>query len=1333
TSAAVVVGVMTDKNNATTFVPIDTVKPTASSTWFEAEIDLDSYTQNGHFIALKTYFTSTFTPLYIDNVVVRPISSCKRPDNLTVSNILHNSADISFTTYNGESSWEIAYGPAGFNPDAEDAQIVSAHSNPFTLTGLDDATYYECYVRSNCENESSFWSFRCSFTTTCLSFYTAPFASNFSTGVPPLCWNRYGVSASRILDSTRTLDLFPTTSGWTMETGNGIVEPHAKVNVFGSSCQYWLVTPIIDITELTTPYLYFDLALTDFGNDNPIENLNAQADDKFMVAVSTDGGASWTTENTILWSNAGGADHIYNRISRGGEMISIPLTHYLDNGSSLRFAFYVESTVSGGDNDLHIGNILISDEISCFKAQQPKVTALTGNSIRIGWTIQSTTETQWEVAYGRKGFDLNSDTAVIETVTTNTYLIENLETNTKYDIYLRTICDGTPTRWAKKLTVLTSQQDYESVPYTCNFEDPTQNAGWQFVRNTSATAVNNWAIDTAVHFGDEAQGHALYISKDNGVTNEYNMAAVSNVWAYRDIYFTEGVEYLLTFKWKAKGESSYDCLKVYIGIPDTAANSSTVPVGATLLSTTPLSSQSSWQNAEYVLSGAQYAGTMQRLYFYWKNDASSGNNPPAAIDDITISEIVCGRPNLVRSLNYTPNGADITFEPASSSDNQWELVYGRVGFDPDQATPIEITASLYTLTNLLPGTFYEVYVRTNCGDRTSIWSSVHSFRTSCGTIATLPFIENMDTYTTGATSFPVCWTRNSTSSTSYPQISSSYTHSSPRSLYFNLSDSVITNNLITTPEFDASIPINSLMVSFWMYKNSNAGHFKVGVMSNPLDITTFETIQTFNNNISPTAYQEVSLAGYTGNGHYIAFLFDSTIVNHNSNMNHSVYLDDLKIRTIPTCSRPSDLTVVDVLQTEAILSWTSHGSETEWELMYDTIAFNPDMGLVGQIVSATSTPFTLTNLEFNKTYYVCVRAKCSDSDLSEWCLNNVSFTTLCSSYQFPFTENFANTTFPTTCWQKWSGWVDSTVISGGSWNRVDNNNGINGTHVKLNIYGLSTKSWLVSPPIDLSTAVHPKLYFDLALTDYGNDDAIEHSGTQTDDKFMVLVSSDFGATWSQRTIWNNSLENPGDYVYDLIYHKAKTIEIDLQNFATASNPIMIAFYGESTVSGGDNDLHIGNIRISEPISCMKPYALQLDSTSNSELMISWSQGRDETAYDVAYGLPGFNLNDENSYTLLTNVMDTFAVINGLIANATYEIYVRSNCGSDVSEWTLPERYKTAPILATIPYVCNFEDENENRQWLFANNSSATASNWYIDTAVNSIYDTNGTHALYISN
>ncbi|MCR5657727.1 MAG: fibronectin type III domain-containing protein [Bacteroidales bacterium] len=350
------------------------------------------------------------------------------------------------------------------------------------------------------------------------------------------------------------------------------------------------------------------------------------------------------------------------------------------------------------------------------------------------------------------------------------------------------------------------------------------------------------------------------------------------------------------------------------------------------------------------------------------------------------------------------------------------------------------------------------------------------------------------------------------------------------------------------------------------------------------------------------------------------------------------------------CAAPTNLEITDVTGTTATLSWTAGYRETEWTVKYKTSSQAWDNA---NVETVSGDPIlALRDLATCTTYNVQVYN----------CENYVSgnFTT---AAEIPLNEAFATSSAPTG-WTRYSALL-STVMEGGSmgnptssgWNFGTGNN-IFDSHAKANIYGTSCKYWLVTPTLLMEDNV--QLTFDMALTVWSSSSSSSPTpGGQADDRFVVLIQTERG--WEILREWNNS---GSEYVYDEITNAAtgQTVAINLSSYAGQN--IAIAFYGESTASNGDNNMHIDNVSIDYIPSCAKPTGLAKSDVTAHEATISWTS--DAAAWQV-------QLNDEEPI----DVEETTYTFESLTPETAYTAKVRANCDGTYSEWTNAVSFTTA--------------------------------------------------------
>ena len=206
TSPAILeVGVMDDPADASTFTPVQTFSIPAYYSGIPYEVLFYTYTGNGHYIAIRNISPADVTASFnLDNVTLDVAPACARPQYLTATASTTNSVTLSWVAAPGQTEWEIAYGNFGFNPD-NTTQTVTATSNPFTVTGLQESTTYQFYVRALCgSSEVSAWSQATSGATGC-GLTALPYTEDFeayqgttyedNNGIAPSCWTAYGTNS----------------------------------------------------------------------------------------------------------------------------------------------------------------------------------------------------------------------------------------------------------------------------------------------------------------------------------------------------------------------------------------------------------------------------------------------------------------------------------------------------------------------------------------------------------------------------------------------------------------------------------------------------------------------------------------------------------------------------------------------------------------------------------------------------------------------------------------------------------------------------------------------------------------------------------------------------------------------------------------------------------------------------------------------------------------------------------------------------------------------------------------------------------------------------------
>ena len=646
---------------------------------------------------------------------------CAKPSSVAPADITSNSATINWT---GESdNYNVQYKKKTETAWTDRATNYSGTS--IGLTGLEANTEYQVQVQSICEgNITSGWK-GISFETPCQAESTFPFYENFNSlttsGEIPGCWDN---------DEGTTTNANYKWSYYATGHEGKCIRFNSYSNSYNTN---FLKTVPMNLPAGKTMQLRF-------WYKNPTGG-------DFSIYISTDGG---TTHTAVL------KEHLANRTDWTEE--EIVLGKYVGQ-SNVAIVFKGTSNNGSGDAYIYLDDVFVEEAPTCPKQSGLQYTDVTSSSVTLDWTAGTNEQDHWDVF-------ITDDVTVIPNANTtptvvNTankpYTHSGLTDGKTYYAFVRARCSDTDqSPWTTACRFTTPQTPIVidgDHPYSNNFESECD---WMFV---NGDYINKWCYGSAAN-NTEGGSKAIYISNDNGVTNAYSTVK-SVEYATKNFTFAEGV-YTFSFDWRAKGNQYYDFIRVAL-VPSSVELVSTenAPFDKTSLPSgwialdggTGLNNNTSWQTVvadEISVPAGDY-----RMVVGWRNFAyGSDNQPPAAIDNVSISLLTCPRPTGLTASNITGRTATLSWTENSTATN-WVLQYATNNAFTENLTETNVseTASI-ELTGLTPETKYYARVKSVLGTDESSWSDVKDFTTlaTCPK-PTLSYVTNSNTAYTGSVSW----------------------------------------------------------------------------------------------------------------------------------------------------------------------------------------------------------------------------------------------------------------------------------------------------------------------------------------------------------------------------------------------------------------------------------------------------------------------------------------------------------------------------------------------------------------------------------------------------
>lgn len=525
--------------------------------------------------------------------------------------------------------------------------------------------------------------------------------------------------------------------------------------------------------------------------------------------------------------------------------------------------------------------------------------------------------------------------------------------------------------------------------------------GW----TTVAASANTWNVGTVPAWFTGTGG--AYISNNSGTAWTYTNTVVNSSSFYRDVTFPAGITSVtLNFDWRGNGnDGNWDNLQVYIMdtsiTPTTAGpvDQATTVTGWTgytdgttgyfLLRRNGTIVPTTTTAVSYNLTTAQLAyvsGKTKRLVFVWKNDGSGGTNPPASVDNISLTSVApsCLPVTALTVASLNLDSAVINWTGSTSSPSQgYEYELRTSGAAGSGATGLVTSGNLAAGTTtinpngLTASTSYTYYIRANCGSGDfSAWTSVSFFTGYCvpSSTGTATYINNFST-TGGATNIS--------------NLASGYTTGGYQN---NYATAAVSQYATGTINFATAIVGGTVGTAIWVDWNNDF------VFDNATERVFVTAAYGSGQTGTFTVPAGTPLGDYRMR---VRIDFNAIAPDACASTNTRTEAEDYKLTVIapPACLAPLGLTATANTAFTATLNWTASVSTPSngYDFYYSDVNTAPTSGTtVSGSVGAGVITAPISGLLSSTKYYVWIRSNCGLNGYSDWSLAPASFTTPCN-------------------------------------------------------------------------------------------------------------------------------------------------------------------------------------------------------------------------------------------------------------------------------------------------------------------------------------------------
>lgn len=1327
-ASGIIVGVMTDPEDFTTFVPVDTCYNYGSQEFNKFGVSLSNYKGEGKYVAFASDFKDKDNRFYIDNIAIKQSNAPIWPSDIKISKVSATGFDLTLDAhglpYNvlvtkrvADSKGLIVEDPAKIEESDKLQWVLNQTANTIHVTmpvetaglmlevftqaiGSGDATgdwslpamtRLPMYLadsmmpyRIDWEDTQNTWSEK-----TLYPFsnngvnYNYPNSIITATLSAP---NGYGQNKSYTSLSSGTTSQEGKSTGhyiYMRKEGNRVTAGDPEI--YGYTHKYGNYIALPEVADLSKVLLKFYMK----RYSSSVENSSRVA-----VGILTDP-YDISTFDTIATFDATSATEYqpfscaFGDYKGEGKIIAIQAIESANpyESGSLSGSGYGWAYVYYSNQYLDWINLYALGE--CNPISNPKVEAAHDSAI-ISWGANDMTK--WEVRIKDSKNVMLIDSLVEQT----SFIVRDLNPHSDYTYMISPVCDSLYeiSDW---LSFTTECLPENPLPFVEDFEDPDYKTGssvkfipycwtapsYTYSYESSTSYYPYISRSTTANWGHNSNTmYAMYTNTSSSLQNQ--------IWTALPVMADSVFKLQMEFYVKGYSVSQNSMLQVGVMTDPNDITTFEVVDSVSVVGT-------AWKGV--IVKFDKYAG--KGKYIAFKRNFERDGQVHYYLDDITVDYIKdCEKLFSLTASEPKTNGVTLSWNKTNADAYEVMVLSKSINANADDTTglvmSIETTTEntlIYVNDKLALNTNYYAYVRTICGSTKTTWSDVVAFKTTCEPETP----EAMGTIMFHEQNILGCWSTgvmNGETTSNVPKTAGSATSKFGYYLYIF--------NVATTDGAYAIMPpldvtdINKYQISFDICTNStiatNKKQMTVGIISNPADLSTFAPLTTvhFPYAVDSLGYMRVTIPfdSYDGDpvtgakGTQVMFLSES------GDSTNYAYIDNVRFDLIPGCAAPSEVIADSVGTYGAKIAWNKTGEKYEVAITETKVApSEANAKVIWQKETTDTFAIATDTLQMLTTYYMYVRTICGVGDTSAWS-NARSFTTICpDAYKLPFAEDFeksANTgaSYKPDCWTYY--YVNGATVTEGKTTSYPSISGASYSHSSqycMYMYSsnATTKiySFAATPYIDteLNKAMVSFWY-----------KANAYAAATPSRKLVVGVAeevSTLDTLMATLSVLDTIVQTNTSST--IPYEKYSRIVSEKYN-GKGHYIVLISIEGNGTTSTGG--MYVDDIEISLVPSCFLPDNLSAAKMYDTSAQLTWEQLQgDNTAWDVAYGTEGTDVKD-----MTIVAADTTAfIVNGLQPSTTYDFYVRANCGDETSDWR-------GPVTATTLYQIPLADA----QWTFEN-------------------------------